>query len=86
MLDVGYSGNHSVGLWVTADLNQARPNLVGQALPVMARHPDTIFDYIDSNFNAGFSTYNGLQVKLEKRPPPCRPDSRKPPSRRCGIR
>jgi len=67
VLDVGYSGNHSVGLWVTADLNQARPNLVGQALPVKTRRPDALFDYIDSNFSAGFSTYNGLQAKLEKR-------------------
>ena len=30
VLDVGYAGNHSVGLWVTADLNQALPNLAGQ--------------------------------------------------------
>jgi hypothetical protein len=52
---------------VTADLNQARPNLPGQALPVKARRPDPLFDYIDSNFSAGFSTYNGLQAKLEKR-------------------
>jgi hypothetical protein len=67
VLDVGYSGNHSVGLWVTADLNQATPNQVGQALPVKLRRPNSQFDYIDSNFSAGFSTYNGLQLKLEKR-------------------
>src|SRR5215470_4799448 len=67
VLDVGYSGNHSVGLWATADLNQATPNQVGQALPVKARRPNAQFDYIDSNFSAGFSTYHALQVKLEKR-------------------
>jgi Carboxypeptidase regulatory-like domain/TonB dependent receptor/TonB-dependent Receptor Plug Domain len=67
VLDVGYAGNHSVGLWVTADLNQAYPNLVGQSLPVKARRPNAQFDYIDSNFSAGFSTYHALQAKLEKR-------------------
>jgi hypothetical protein len=67
MLDLGYAGNHSVGMWVTADLNQAVPNLPGQALPVKSRRPNGQFDYIDSNFSAGFSTYHALQVKLEKR-------------------
>ncbi len=67
LLDVAYVGNHSVGLWVTGDSNQALPNQVGQALPVKARRPDSQFDYIDSNFSAGFSNYNALQVKLEKR-------------------
>jgi outer membrane receptor protein involved in Fe transport len=67
VIDAGYAGNHSVGLWVTADLNQARPNLPGQSLPVKARRPNSSFDYIDSNFSAGFSTYHALQLKLEKR-------------------
>jgi hypothetical protein len=67
VLNTGYSGNHSVGLWVNGDLNQALPNLAGQALPVKVRRPNPLFDYIDSNFAAGFSTYNALQVKLEKR-------------------
>jgi hypothetical protein len=67
VLDVGYSGNHSVGLWVNEDLNQALPNKPGQNLPVKARRPNAQFDYIDSNFSAGFSSYDALQVKLEKR-------------------
>jgi outer membrane receptor protein involved in Fe transport len=67
LLDVAYVGNHSVGLWVTGDLNQALPNQVGQALPVKTRRPDAQYDYIDSNFSMGFSNYNALQVKLEKR-------------------
>lgn len=67
LLDVGYAGNHSVGDWVNADLNQALPNRAGQALPLKARRPDAQFDYIDSNFSAGFSSYDALQVKLEKR-------------------
>ena len=67
LLDVGYVGNHSVGDWVNEDLNQALPNLAGQALPLKARRPNPLFDYMDSNFSAGFSSYDALQVKLEKR-------------------
>jgi hypothetical protein len=67
LLDVGYVGNHGVGTWVNEDLNQALPNLSGQALPLKARRPNPNFDYIDSNFSAGFSSYEGLQVKIEKR-------------------
>jgi hypothetical protein len=67
LLDLGYVGNHGVGLWVNEDLNQALPNLAGQALPLKARRPNPSFDYIDSNFSAGFSSYNALQIKLEKR-------------------
>ncbi len=67
LLDLGYSGNHSVGLWVNEDLNQAVPNLAGQILPLTARRPDPAFDYIDANYGAGFSSYDALQVKLEKR-------------------
>ncbi|HLK65757.1 MAG TPA: TonB-dependent receptor [Bryobacteraceae bacterium] len=67
LLDVGYVGNHSVGLWVNEDFNQALPNLAGQNLPLKVRRPNAQFDYIDANFGAGFSSYEGLQVKLEKR-------------------
>lgn len=67
LLDIGYAGNHSVGNWVNADRNQALPNLPGQSLPLKVRRPDPLFDYIDANFSAGFSSYNALQVKLEKR-------------------
>jgi hypothetical protein len=67
VLDVGYAGNHSVAGWVNADLNQALPNLPGQSLPLTARSPNGQFDYIDANFSAGFSSYDALQVKLEKR-------------------
>jgi hypothetical protein len=43
------------------------PNLTGQNLPLTARRPDPQFDYIDANYGAGFSAYDALQVKLEKR-------------------
>lgn len=67
MLDLGYVGNHSVGLWVTGDLNQALPNKTGQNLPLKARRPNAQFDYIDSNFGVGFSNYHALQAKVEAR-------------------
>jgi outer membrane receptor protein involved in Fe transport len=67
ILDLGYSGNHSVGLWVNEDLNQALPNQAGQSLGVNARRPDKAFQNIDSNYGAGFSSYEALQVKIEKR-------------------
>ncbi len=66
LLDVGYAGNHSVGLWVNEDLNQALPNKTGQNLPTQARRPDQEFQNIDANYGAGFSTYEALQVKIEK--------------------
>jgi hypothetical protein len=67
MLDLGYVGNHGVGLWVTSDLNQAVPNAAGQSLPVKARRPNSQFDYIDQNLGVGFSNYHALQAKAEIR-------------------
>ncbi len=66
ILDVGYAGNHSVGLSVNEDLNQALPNKTGQNLPTQARRPDQQFQNIDANYGAGFSSYQALQVKIEK--------------------
>ena len=34
---------------------------------MQARRPDQQFGFIDANYSAGFSTYNALQVKIEKR-------------------
>jgi hypothetical protein len=67
MLDIGYVGNHSVGLLDLGDLNQARPQLPGQSLTLSQRRPIAGFDYIEMNYNAGFASYDGLQAKLEKR-------------------
>jgi hypothetical protein len=67
LLDVAYVGNHGVGLLEYGDLNQASPNQIGQTLTLQQRRPIQTFSYIQMAFNAGFSSYNGLQVKLEKR-------------------
>jgi hypothetical protein len=67
LLDVAYVGNHSVGTTILVDANQAVPNQVGQSLSVNARRPIPGFTTIEEAFNAGFSSYNALQVRLEKR-------------------
>ncbi len=67
LLDVGYVGNHDVGLLILGDANQARPNLQGQNLSVNARRPYQNFAGIEEAFDGGFGTYDALQVKLEKR-------------------
>jgi hypothetical protein len=67
LLDIGYVGNHSVGLMDLGDFNEARPQLPGQSLTLSQRRPIKGFDYIEMNYNAGFSSYEGLQAKLEKR-------------------
>ncbi|HEX4165116.1 MAG TPA: carboxypeptidase regulatory-like domain-containing protein [Bryobacteraceae bacterium] len=67
ILDTAYVGNHGVGLTILADANQALPNLLGQNLSVNARRPIPNFTTIEQSFNGGFSSYNALQAKVEKR-------------------
>jgi hypothetical protein len=67
VLDLAYVGNHSVGLVILADENQALPNLLGQNLSVQARRPYQNFNTIEISFNGGFASYNAVQAKLERR-------------------
>jgi hypothetical protein len=68
VLDVGYVGNHSVALPIIADYNQANPQPTATAnLSLQARRPIQGFAAITWFDPAGFSNYNALQVKLEKR-------------------
>ncbi|HEX4748538.1 MAG TPA: TonB-dependent receptor [Bryobacteraceae bacterium] len=67
LLDVAYVGTHGVGLTILADANQALPNALGQNLSVNARRPIPNFTTIEESWDGGFSTYNALQTKLEKR-------------------
>jgi hypothetical protein len=67
LLDVAYVGNHSVGLNILSDANQALPNQLGQNLSLLARRPIQGFTDIEIAYNGGFGSYDGLQVKLEKR-------------------
>ncbi len=67
LLDVAYVGNHAVKLIMLADLNQARPNNVGENLPLDARRPIPGFRSISAVLPAAFSNYHALQVKFERR-------------------
>lgn len=67
LLDVAYVGNHDVGLTILSDANQALPNLPGQSLSVQQRRPIQTFSGIEVAYDGGFGSYEGLQVKLEKR-------------------
>jgi hypothetical protein len=68
LLDVGYVGNHSVALPVIADYNQAAPQPTPASnLSLNARRPLAGFGAITWFDPAGFSNYNALQVKVEKR-------------------
>ncbi len=67
LLDVAYVGNHSVGTTILADENQAVSNLLGQNLSVNARRPYAGFTTIEVSYDGGFSSYDALQTKFEKR-------------------
>jgi len=68
VLDLGYIGNHSVALPVIGDYNQANPQPTATSnLSLQARRPNQSFAAITWFDPAGFSNYNALQVKLEKR-------------------
>jgi hypothetical protein len=67
LLDVGYVGNHDVGLNILSDANQAVPNQQGQNLSLLARRPIQGFTDIEIAYDGGFGSYEGLQIKLEKK-------------------
>jgi hypothetical protein len=67
LLDLAYVGNHSVGLMILADANQAVANQLNQNLSVNARRPIRNFTTIEQAFAGGFGSYNAFQAKLEKR-------------------
>lgn len=67
LVDLAYVGNHSVGLMILADANQAVPNALGQNLSVNARRPYRGFTTIEQAFAGGFGSYHALQFKVEKK-------------------
>ena len=74
VLDVAYVGNRAKNLVILADYNQARPLTVAEfALPaaqqpsLQARRPIQNFGTISAVLPEGFSNYNALQIKLERR-------------------
>jgi hypothetical protein len=74
VIDVAYVGNKAKDLVILADSNQARPLTAAEfALPaaqqpsLQARRPINGFGSISAVLPEGFSNYNALQIKLEKR-------------------
>src|SRR5581483_1425437 len=67
VLEVGYTGTHSLRLPIIADYNQAYPNQPGQTLGVQARRPIPSFGPITWLDPAGNNNYNGLSVRFEHR-------------------
>ncbi|HKQ78279.1 MAG TPA: TonB-dependent receptor [Blastocatellia bacterium] len=67
LIDVAYVGNHAVKQVLLADLNQARPNNIGENTPLNDRRPIRGFGSISAVLPAGDSNYHALQVKFERR-------------------
>jgi hypothetical protein len=67
VLDVGYVGTRGRNLMILGDLNQARPNNIGETLNIDDRRPIQTFGFIQTAFDGGFLDYHALQTKLERR-------------------
>jgi len=67
VVEIGYTGNHSLRLPVLGDYNQAYPNQPGQSLGIQARRPIQSFGAITWVNPAGQTVYNGLSVRAERR-------------------
>jgi len=75
VLDVAYVGNKGTHLQILADYNQAAPCLLATVTlcnaatngTYQARRPVSTFGDIEVAYGGGSSSYNSLQVKLEKR-------------------
>ncbi len=67
LVDVAYVGNDAGNLATINDINQARPNGPTENLTVEQRRPNQAYSSISGTVANGFSTYHGLQVRVEKR-------------------
>ncbi|MBM3739410.1 MAG: TonB-dependent receptor [Acidobacteria bacterium] len=67
VLDLAYVGNRANKLVILSDLNEARFNGPGESLTINARRPVQGFGQIQIAHPAGFSNYNALQTKIERR-------------------
>jgi hypothetical protein len=67
LIDVAYVGNRANKLILFADFNQAATNQPGQNVALQARRPISTFSDITYAFPGGWSNYNALQVRVEKR-------------------
>jgi hypothetical protein len=67
IVELAYTGNHSLRLPIIADYNQAAPNQPGQSLGVTARVPIQGWGPITWLDPAGDNHYNGLSARVEHR-------------------
>jgi hypothetical protein len=67
LIDVAYVGNRANKLLLFADYNQAFPNRAGENVPLQARRPIQSFSDITYAFPGGWSNYNALQLRFERR-------------------
>ncbi|HLJ44816.1 MAG TPA: TonB-dependent receptor [Bryobacteraceae bacterium] len=67
VVELAYTGSHSVRLPIIADYNQAFPNQPGQTLGIQPRRPDQSFGSITWVDPAGFASYNGFSARVEHR-------------------
>ncbi|MGO8732213.1 MAG: carboxypeptidase regulatory-like domain-containing protein [Terriglobia bacterium] len=65
VLEIAYTGNHSLRLPILGDYNQALPNAPGGTLGIQPRRPDQAFGAITFVDPAGFQNYNGLSLRFE---------------------
>ncbi|MGI4758440.1 MAG: carboxypeptidase regulatory-like domain-containing protein [Janthinobacterium lividum] len=66
LFDVAYVGNNANNLIIINDINQARPNAIGETTNVELRRPNQAFSSIAATLPYGYSNYNALQVRVEK--------------------
>ena len=67
VLEVTYTGSHSLRVPIIADFNQALPSPAGQNLGIQARRPNPTFGAITWVDPAGQSIYHGLSTRFEHR-------------------
>jgi hypothetical protein len=67
VLDLAYVGNRSVKLIILGDVNQARPQNPNENIAINARRPYQAFGEMEISWSGGFSDYNALQTKLERK-------------------
>ena len=67
VLELGYTGSHSLRVPTLSDYNEALPNQPGGSLGTQARRPDQAFGAITWVNPAGQTVYNGFSARLEHR-------------------
>lgn len=67
MVEVAYVANQSDHLMILGDINQARPNAIGENLTLQQRRPIQGYQFIQAAFDGGKGDYRALQTKVERR-------------------